>query len=91
MPAVQSTDNVVPRAPFKRLISELMSNHATDLRITSSAVDALREISEAVLTKGFSRAQNLAIGIGKRTTVQVKDLVWAFEDILRNEAQVHNA
>jgi histone H3/H4 len=84
-------ENLVPRAPFKRLIQEIMANHKTDLRITSSAVDALREISEATLTKGFGEALNLAISLGKRTTIQPKDMQFAFADILQNKPNIFNA
>lgn len=70
---IQKSDKpVLPRAPFKRLIKEIMDAREPGMRITSSAVDALREQAEQQLTAIFSLAQALEIDVGHRITLSPK-------------------
>lgn len=50
-----STDLLIPRAPFQRLVGETLQKYSKDFRIQSSAVAALQEASEAFIVGVFER------------------------------------
>lgn len=70
----KSTDFLIKRAPFRRLVREI-SQHVgiRDLRFQSNAVDALQEASEAYLV-GLFEDVNLCAMHAKRITIQPKDI-----------------
>jgi histone H3 len=69
----QSTTNLlIPRRPFRRLIVEVMQQFHPDLRLQSSAALALQEASEAYLTQFFEMSQLASLHAG-RLTIMVKD------------------
>ncbi|GMR30457.1 hypothetical protein PMAYCL1PPCAC_33474, partial [Pristionchus mayeri] len=83
---IQATTNLlIPRAPFRRLVRTIMerqhlknlkhgeASSAEPYRIQSSAVDALQEAAEAYLVLMFEDA-NLAAIHAKRVTIMPKDL-----------------
>lgn len=65
----RSDKPVVPRAPLKRLCLEILHELYPDFRMSSVAVDALRDIAESEITKDFALAMDLAINIGHRKTL----------------------
>lgn len=69
----KSTDLLLPRAPFQRLVREITGNIDGDLRFAPQALIAIQEASEAYLTGVFEDSQLCAIH-AKRVTVQKKDL-----------------
>lgn len=69
----KSTDLLLPRAPFQRLVREITGAIDGDLRFASQALIAMQEAAEAYLTGVFEDAQLCAIH-AKRVTVQKKDL-----------------
>ena len=69
----KSTDLLLPRAPFQRLVREITGAIDGDLRFASQALIAIQEAAEAYLTGVFEDAQLCAIH-AKRVTVQKKDL-----------------
>jgi histone H3 len=72
----KSTDLLIPRAAFQRLVREVMqieSRLGTDLRVEASALEALQESGEAYLT-GLFEDTNLCAIHAKRVTIQPKDI-----------------
>ncbi|KAI0676282.1 hypothetical protein C8Q78DRAFT_8510 [Trametes maxima] len=70
----KSTELLIRKLPFQRLVREIAQDFKTDLRFQSSAVMALQEASEAYLVSLFEDT-NLAAIHAKRVTIQPKDLV----------------
>lgn len=73
---LQTTTNLlIPRAPFLRLIRELIQQRCghKNLRITEMAVEAMREASECLLTSIFEDAYLLALH-AKRVTLFPRDI-----------------
>ncbi|WVW83463.1 histone H3 [Kwoniella dejecticola CBS 10117] len=69
----KSTELLIRKLPFQRLVREIAQDFKTDLRFQSSAVLALQEASEAYLVSLFEDT-NLAAIHAKRVTIQPKDL-----------------
>jgi len=72
----KSTDLLIRKLPFQRLVREIAQDFKTDLRFQSSAVLALQEAAEAYLVSLFEDT-NLAAIHAKRVTIQPKDLALA--------------
>ncbi|EPT01179.1 hypothetical protein FOMPIDRAFT_1023327 [Fomitopsis schrenkii] len=72
----KSTELLIRKLPFQRLVREIAQDFKTDLRFQSSAVMALQEASEAYLVSLFEDT-NLAAIHAKRVTIQPKDLALA--------------
>jgi histone H3/H4 len=49
----KSTELLIPKAPFARLVREVAHSYRSNLRITSSALGALQEAAEATLVTEF--------------------------------------
>jgi hypothetical protein len=49
----QSTVNLIPKLPFRRLVREISHDFKSDLRFQSSAMEALQEAAEAYLIREF--------------------------------------
>jgi len=69
----RSTKPILPRAPIQRIVSEVLQDVNVNLRVSAAAVDAIREMSDAMLTKNFKLANKLALDVGRRTTVTSAD------------------
>lgn len=69
----KSTDLLLPRAPFQRVVREITGAHDPDLRFAAQALIALQEAAEAYLVGIFEDTQLCAIH-AKRVTVQKKDM-----------------
>jgi histone H3 len=79
----KSTDLLIRKAPFQRLVREIAQDlynegkiNSDDLRFQSTAVLALQEASEAYLV-GLFEDTNLCAIHSKRTTIMPKDLMLA--------------
>ncbi|KZS96218.1 histone 3 [Sistotremastrum niveocremeum HHB9708] len=72
----KSTELLIRKLPFQRLVREIAQDFKTDLRFQSSAVMALQESAEAYLVSLFEDT-NLAAIHAKRVTIQPKDLALA--------------
>ncbi|KAF5334573.1 hypothetical protein D9758_018364 [Tetrapyrgos nigripes] len=72
----KSTELLIRKLPFQRLVREIAQDFKTDLRFQSSAVMALQEAAEAYLVSLFED-MNLAAIHAKRVTIQPKDLALA--------------
>lgn len=69
----QSTDLLIRKLPFQRLVREIAFNMKIDLRFQSNAVQALQEAAEAYLV-GLFEDTNLAAIHAKRVTIMPKDM-----------------
>jgi len=69
----KSTELLIRKLPFQRLVREIAQDFKTDLRFQSSAVMALQESAEAYLV-GLFEDTNLAAIHAKRVTIQPKDI-----------------
>ena len=69
----KSTDFLVRKQPFQRLVREAAHFHKIDLRFQNAAVMALQEASEAYLV-GLFEDTNLCAIHAKRSTIMPKDM-----------------
>jgi histone H3 len=69
----KSTDLLIRKMPFQRLVREVAQDIRRDLRFQSSAVQALQEASEAYLVGLFEDANLCAIH-ARRVTIMPKDM-----------------
>lgn len=68
-----STDLLIRKLPFQRLVREIAQGYKTDLRFQSAALGALQEAAEAYLV-GLFEDTNLCALHAKRVTIMVKDM-----------------
>jgi histone H3 len=69
----KSTDLLIRKLPFQRLVREIAQDFKTDLRFQSHAVLALQEAAEAYLV-GLFEDTNLCAIHAKRVTIMPKDV-----------------
>lgn len=69
----KSTELLIKRAPFQRLVREIAQDVKTDLRFQSSSIMALQEASEIYLV-GLFEDTNLCCIHAKRVTIMPKDI-----------------
>ncbi|KAM3849664.1 histone H2A-like [Diretmus argenteus] len=69
----KSTELLILKLPFQRLVREIAQDFKTDLRFQSSAVMALQEASQAYLV-GLFEDTNLCAIHAKRVTIMPKDI-----------------
>lgn len=68
-----STDLLIPKAPFRRLVREIVQQHKPDARISETACEALQESTEMYVT-GLFEDTVLFTAHRNRVTVQPSDL-----------------
>ena len=69
----KSTELLIRKLPFQRLVREVAQEYKSDLRFQSSAVIALQEASESYLVSLFEDTNLCAIH-AKRVTIMPKDM-----------------
>ena len=69
----KSTELLIRRLPFQRLVREIAAEFKNDLRFQSTAILALQEASEAYLVSLFEDTNLCAIH-AKRVTIMPKDI-----------------
>lgn len=72
----KSTDLLIRKLPFQRLVREIAQEYKSDLRFQSQAVLALQEAAEAYLV-GLFEDTNLCAIHAKRVTIMPKDITLA--------------
>lgn len=72
----KSTDLLLRKLPFQRLVKEIATNFRTELRFQSTALLALQEASEAYLV-GLFEDTNLCAIHAKRVTILPRDMALA--------------
>lgn len=68
-----STNLLIPRLPFQRVVREIVQKYDSELRLQGLTIEALRESSEMFLLQMFSDAY-LCSHHAKRVTLQKKDI-----------------
>jgi len=82
----KSTELLIRKLPFQRLVREISQQLCPGLRFQSTALLALQEASESFLIKMFEDV-NVCVIHAKRVTIQPKDIqLW---NRLINENYVH--
>jgi histone H3 len=69
----KSTELLIRKLPFQRLVREIANDFKTDLRFQSHAIQAMQEASEAYLVSLFEDTNLCAIH-AKRVTIFPKDM-----------------
>ena len=69
----KSTDLLIRRAPFQRVIYEIMQGFRNDLRIQAAAIKGLQEAAEAYLV-GLFEDSNLCAIHARRVTIMPRDV-----------------
>ena len=69
----KSTELLIKRLPFQRLVKEIAQNYKSDLRFQASAVIALQEATESYMVSLFQDTNLCAIH-AKRVTIMPKDM-----------------
>ena len=69
----KSTELLIKKMPFQRLVREIAQDFKTDLRFQGQAIIALQEASEAHIVEMFEHA-NLCALHAKRQTIGPKDI-----------------
>jgi len=69
----RTTNNLIQRAPFQRLVREIAQDFKQDVRFQGSAILAMQEASEAYLVTLFEDTNLCAIH-AKRVTIMPKDI-----------------
>jgi histone H3 len=72
----KSTELLIRKLPFQRLVREIAQDYKSDLRFQSSALAALQEASESYLT-GLFEDTNLCAIHAKRVTILPRDIALA--------------
>ncbi|KAL0888024.1 hypothetical protein Bca101_012007 [Brassica carinata] len=72
----KSTEPLIPRLPFERLVKEIGQSFKAELRFGSSAIDALQEAAETFLVDLFHDTNMFAIH-AKRVTIMRNDIMLA--------------
>lgn len=69
----KSTELLIRKLPFQRLVREIAADYKSDLRFQSSAVGAIQEATEAYMVGLFEDTNICAIHAG-RVTIMPKDM-----------------
>ena len=69
----KSTELLIRKLPFQRLVREIAQDFKTDLRFQATAIMALQEAAEAYLV-GLFEDTNLCAIHAKRVTIMPKDM-----------------
>jgi histone H3 len=69
----KSTELLIPKLPFQRLVREIMQEFKSDFRFQAVALGALQEAAEAFLVALFENTNLCAIH-AKRVTIMPRDI-----------------
>ncbi|VDN99362.1 unnamed protein product [Rodentolepis nana] len=69
----KSTELLIRKVPFQRLVREIAQEYQNDLRFQATAVDAIQEAAEAYMI-GLFEDTNLCAIHAKRVTIMAKDM-----------------
>ena len=69
----KSTELLLRKAPFMRLVREIAQDFKSELRFTSQAIESLQTACEAFVVRRFENANKCAIH-AKRVTIIPKDM-----------------
>ena len=69
----KSTDLLIRKLPFQRVVREIAQDYKSDLRFQISAIEALQEAAESYIV-GIFEDTNLCAIHAKRVTIMPKDI-----------------
>lgn len=69
----KSTETLIKRLPFQRLVKEIIQDFNSEFRCQSIAIDALQQAAEAFIVDMFENTNLCAIH-AKRITIQPRDM-----------------
>lgn len=69
----KSVDNLIPKRSFRRLVREILADHANYMRVADGAFEAIQSAAEAYLT-ALLEDSNLCAIHGGRVTLMPKDM-----------------
>ena len=69
----KSTENLIPRLPFRRLVKEIVRNEKSDIKMQETAFQALQEAAETYLVQLLDDA-NLCALHARRITLMPRDI-----------------
>jgi histone H3 len=69
----KSTELLIKKLPFQRLVREITASYRTDIRFQSASLGALQEATEAYLV-GLFEDTNMCAMHAKRVTIMPKDI-----------------
>ena len=69
----KKTTNVIPSAPFTRIVHGIAKKHMSDVRFKKEAIQALHADAESFIIDTLYRANTLAVESG-RETLSVHDM-----------------
>lgn len=72
----KSTDLLIRKLPFQRVVREIAQDYKSDLRFSANAISALQEATEAKIVSSMEDTQLCAIH-AKRVTIMPKDITLA--------------
>ena len=72
----KSTDNLIRKLPFQRVVKEIAQGFRPDIRMQSTAIGALQQAAESFLVSLFEDTNQCAIH-ANRVTIQAKDMLLA--------------
>ncbi|KAJ7224262.1 histone-fold-containing protein [Mycena pura] len=72
----KSTELLIRKLPFQRLVREIAQGYKPDIRFQSTALEALQEVTEHYLVQLFDDAQACALH-AKRVTLMQRDIMLA--------------
>ena len=69
----KSTQSLIPKLPFRRLVREIAQNEKQDIRMQETALEALQEAAETYLVRLLDDA-NLCALHARRITLMPRDI-----------------
>ena len=69
----KSTESLIPKLPFRRLVRELVQSEKQDIRMQETALEALQEAAETYLVRLLDNA-NLCALHARRVTLMPRDI-----------------
>ena len=69
----KSTESLIPKLPFRRLVRELVQSEKQDIRLQETALEALQEAAETYLVRLLDDA-NLCALHARRVTLMPRDI-----------------
>ena len=69
----KSTQSLIPKLPFRRLVREIAQNEKQDIRMQETALEALQEVAETYLVRLLDDA-NLCALHARRITLMPRDI-----------------
>ena len=81
----KSTEKIIPRAPFMRIVYEVLKTCKSDAKMSKSGMESLQEAIEIYCVDLLNKSNSFAIH-ARRKTIQEEDLKCAQASLVENAA-----